>query len=197
MKSKTLFFIKYISFIISFLGFLSLLLNPRTQYFNSNHEIIRDYGRIFLLSGVLVSLFTIAVSSCFSKINKYKSKNILTLFSLIYLLLMVYVIHRFFYMFWFNQTVDFIIFALHVLPVPFILNDLLKQKWVKIKAWIYIGLFLIITTLLYFKYFYSSYEDYWNGTPIVVIHYLFRDWLCLTGTILILVSLLRINTNEK
>jgi hypothetical protein len=179
------------------MGFLSLLLNPRTQYFNSNHEIIIDYGRIFLLSGVLISLFAIAVSSYFSKINKYKPKNILTLFRLIYLLLMVYVIHRFFHIFWFNQAVDFIIFILYVLPVPFILNDLLKQKWVKIKVWLYIGLFLIITTLLYFKYFYISYEDYWNGTPIVVIHYLIRDWLCLTGTILILVSLLRIDTNEK
>lgn len=197
MKNSPQFYIKYLSYIIAFLGFLSLLLNPRTQYLNSNHEVIRDYGRIFLFTGVLISLFTITISSYFFEIKKHKLKSILNISSVIYLLLMIYIINRFFYMFWFNQIVDFIIFTLHILPVAFILNDLLKPKSVKIKIFIPIGIFLIMGTILYFKCFYTSYEDYWNDTPIVVIHYLFRDWLCLIGTILILISLLRIKIHER
>lgn len=197
MKNSPIFYIKYLSYIIAFLGFLSLLLNPRTQYLNSNHEVIRDYGRIFLFTGVLISLFTITISSYFFEIKKYKLKSALNISGVIYLLFMIYIINRFFYMFWFNQIVDFIIFTLHILPVIFILNDLLKPKSVRIKIFIPFGIFLIMGTILYFKYFYTSYEDYWNDTPIVVIHYLFRDWLCLIGTILILISLLRIKIHER
>lgn len=197
MKNRPLFYIKYLSYIIAFLGFLSLLLNPRTQYLTSNNEVIRDYGRIFLFTGILISLFTITISSYFFEIKKYKLKNVLNISSVIYLLFMIYIINRFFYMFWFNQIVDFIIFTLHILPVAFILNDLLKPKSVKVKIFIPIGMFLIMATVLYFKYFYTSYENYWNDTPLVVIHYLFRDWLCLIGAILIFISLLRIKIYER
>ena len=197
MRDKTIFYIKYLSFIIAFLGFLSLLINPRTRYFGSNNEEIHDYGRFFLLSGVLISLFIIAVSDYFIRTGTYKLMNILTVSSFIYLGLMLYVIHRFFLIFWFNDTIDFVIFGLHVLPVPFILNDIIEPTYIKTKIWIVIGLFLIITTTLYFSNFYIPYEDYWNGIAIIVIHYLIRDWLILTGTILILVSLLRIKTYER
>lgn len=197
MKNRPIFYIKYLSYSIAFLGFLSLLLNPRIQYLNPNHEVISDYARIFLFTAILVNLLAITISSYFIEIKKYKLKNILNISSVIYLLLMIYIINRFFYMFWFNQIDDFIIFTLHILPVAFILNDLLKPKSVKIKIFIPIGMFLIMGTVLYFKYFYTSYEDYWNDKPIVVIHYLFRDWLCLIGTILILISLLRITIHER
>ncbi|KUJ61098.1 hypothetical protein AR687_14270 [Flavobacteriaceae bacterium CRH] len=197
MKDKTIFYIKYLSFIIAFLGFLSLLLNPRTQYFNSNHEVIYDCGRILMLSGVLICLIIIAVSGYFTQTEKYNLKNIFTLSCLIYLVIMIYVIHRFFHIFWFEHTVDFIIFVLHVLPVPFIINDIVKPEYIKTKTFIFTGLFLVITTTLYFRYFYISYEDYWNGIAIIVIHYLIRDWLFLTGTLLILVSLLSIKTHER
>jgi hypothetical protein len=196
MKNRPIFYIKYLSYAIAFLGFLSLLLNPRTQYLNLNHEVIRDYGRIFLFTAILISLFAITISDYFIEIKKYNLKNVLNISSVIYLLLMIYIINRFFYMFLFNQIVDFIIFTLHILPVAFILNDLLKPKSVKIKIFIPIGMFLIMGTILYFKYFYTSYEDYWSNTPIV-IHYLFRDWLCLIGTILILISFLRIKIHER
>lgn len=173
------------------------MLNPKTQYLNSNFEIIINYGRISLFLGVLISLITITISSFLCDINKHKLKKPFAISSLIYLLLMIYIINTFFHIFWFNETIDFIIFTLHILPVVFILNDLLKPKWVNPKILIPIGLFLIIIVVSYFKYFYATYEDYWNGTPIVVIHYLIRDWLCLAGTILILISLLKINTHER
>ena len=197
MKNRLLFYTKYLSYIIAFLGFLSLFLNPRIQYLNSNHEIIKDYGRISFFSAILISLITITVSSFICDTNKYKLKKTFVLSSVIYLLLMIYIINRFFHVFWFNQVVDFIIFTLHILPVVFILNDLLKPKFVNPKILIPIGMFLIISVVSYFKFFYTTYEDYWNGTPIVIIHYLIRDWLCLTGAILILVSLLKINTHER
>lgn len=197
MKNKLLFYIKYLSYVIALLGFLSLLLNPRTQYLNSNHEVIRDYGRISLFLGVLISLITITISSFLCDINKYKLEKTFTISSIIYFLLMIYIINTFFHIFWFTETIDFIIFTLHILPVVFILNDLLKPKLVNPKILISIGMFLIISVVSYFKYFYTTYEDYWNGTPIVIIHYLVRDWICLIGAILILVSLLKINTHER
>lgn len=197
MRNNTLFYTKYSSYIIAFLGFLSLMLNPRTVYLNSNFEIIRDYGRLFLFLGVLTSLFTIIVSSFFCDINRYKLKKAFTISSLIYLLLMIYIINKFFHIFWFNGTNDFIIFSLYILPVVFILNDLLRPQWVSPSILIPIGLLLIITIVTYFKYFYTTYEDYWNGISVVIIHYIIRDWLCLTGAILILVSLLRIKKHER
>lgn len=197
MKNKTLFYIKYLSYIIAFLGFLSLMLNPKTQYLNANFEIIRDYGRISFFLVILISLMTITINSFLCDINKYKLKKTFAISSIIYLLLMIYIINRFFHVFLFNEIIDFIIFTLHILPVVFILNDILKPKLVNPKILIPIGLFLIISVVSYFKFFYATYEDYWNGTPIVVIHYLIRDWLCLIGTILILVSLLKINKHER
>lgn len=197
MKNRLLFYIKYLSYVIAFWGFLSLLLNPRIQYLNSNHEVIRDYGRISFFLGILISLITITVSSFIYDTNKYKFKKTFVVSSVIYLILMIYIINKFFHVFWFNQLFDFIIFTLHILPIVFILNDLLKPKLVNPKILIPIGMFLIISVVSYFKYFYTTYEDYWNGTPIVIIHYLIRDWICLTGIILILISLLKINTHER
>lgn len=197
MKNKLLFYIKYSSYVIAFLGFLSLMLNPRTLYLNANFEIVRDYGRLFLFLGVVSSLFIITISSFFYDIKKYELKKSFTISSLVYLLLMIYIINTFFYIFWFDETNDFVIFALYILPIVFILNDLLQPKWINPKILIPIGLLLIASVISYFKYFYAAYEDYWNGISIVIIHYIIRDWLCLIGSILILVSLLRIKNHER
>ncbi len=197
MKNKFYTYIKYLSYFIALLGFIDLLINPKIQYLNSNYEVIHNYGRIILMTVIIISLFTVIISTYFCEVNKPKWKNIFVISSSIYLILILFIINKFFHIFWFNQMVHFIIFSLYILPIVFILNDLLKPKWGKIKIFLSIGLFFVISTLFYFKYIYVSYEDYWNGTPIVVIHYLFRDWICLIGTVMILVSLLSINTNEK
>jgi hypothetical protein len=110
---------------------------------------------------------------------------------------MVYIINKFFIIFWFTETNDFIIFSLHILPVVFILDDLLKPELINPKILIPIGMFLVISVVTYFKYFYTTYEDYWSGISVVTIHYIFRNWLYLIGVILILVSLLRINKHER
>ncbi|MFV8351906.1 hypothetical protein [Flavobacterium sp. XS2P14] len=197
MKQKIYTYIKYTSYVIALLGFIDLLVNPKIQHLNSNYEVIHDYGRIFLMSVIVICMCAIIISTYFLDANKKKWKNIFVISSSIYLILMLYIINKFFYIFWFNQMVDFVIFSLHILPVVFILNDLLKPKWSKMKFFPPIGILLIILTSFYFKNIYVSYEDYWNGTPIVVIHYLFRDWICLIGTVMILVPLLSIDINEK
>lgn len=81
------------------------------------------------------------------------------------------------------------------MPTIFVIEEILKKKVFNNLYFLIIGFTIIFFDLFYFIEIYKPYEDYLFGLPIMFIHYLVRNWICLFGTSMILISIIR--TVEK
>lgn len=136
---------------------------------------------ILLLISLLVIIATEIPENKFSsKINKFKKPSLL-----FFLISSLLIFNEIFFSFNFNQGFEFFIIAIFSIPIPFIVSDLIIPFEIKNIYILLIGLFLTISTIIYFQFIYTRYEDYWNGIAIVFIHHWIRNWLIFIGVNLI------------
>ncbi|MFC3972606.1 hypothetical protein [Maribacter confluentis] len=187
---KTKKYIKILIFVISTLGFLDLIINPKPFHFlgtklNFATSLLTIIGLLILtLKEILNDRFQIS-----EKILSGIKIGILMLF-LIYL-------NVFLKWFTFVGYVEYVVVTYLTLPIIFILKDIMPDT-IKSKYLILIGILILLPTLIYFGFFYESYEDYSSdGTPIMFVHQRIRNWICYIGITLILTSIIREKTNHN
>ncbi|WAC02160.1 hypothetical protein N7U66_20695 [Lacinutrix neustonica] len=187
---KTKKYIKILIFVISILGFLDLIINPKPFHFlgtklNFATSLLSIIGLLILtLKEILNDRFQIS-----EKILSGIKIGILILF-LIYL-------NVFLKWFTFVGYVDYIVVTYLTLPIIFILRDIIPDT-IKSKNLTLIGFLLLLPTLIYFGLFYEAYEDYSSdGMPIMFVHQRIRNWICYIGIALILTSIIRKKTNHN
>lgn len=180
---KTKSYIKIIIYIISILGFLDLLINPKPiEFFDSNLNLVAS-----ILTIIGLTILTL------KEIRKDKfgiSNKLINGIRIALLILFLIYINAFLKRFNFTQSVEYIIVIYHTLPVIFILNDLTLKK-IKSKYLAIWGMILLIPTLIYFGFVYEPYEGYWNEIPILFVHQRIRNLICYFGIALILTSIIR------
>lgn len=195
---KFLKYLKIVVFLIAMWGFFDLLINPKgIQYADSNLNIIPNYFRIITASLILISLGLLILYDLLkNRINNNHYPIVLAL-RFLFLLLMYFDINYFLKIFSFHETTEYIIIILYTLPVVFVVKDLIQSLNFKTKHLALLGFILTIPTLIYFQAIYEPYEDYWNGIPIMFVHFRIRNWVCFIGFTLILVSILRLLDHKQ
>ena len=183
-------YIKILIFVISILGFLDLIINPKPFHFlgtklNFATSLLTIIGLLILtLKEILNNRFQIS-----EKILNGIKIGILILF-LIYL-------NVFLKWFTFVGYVDYVVVTYLTLPIIFILREFIPDK-IKSRNLTLIGILLLLLTLIYFEFFYETYEDYSSdGMPIIFVHQRIRNWICYIGITLILTSIIRKKTNHN
>jgi len=190
--NKFLKIIKLFFFISALLAFIDKLFNPRIQYLNGNYETVINY-KYYLIYGVLAMSLLLLILIELKKNNfSNLTKNIL---SFLYILFSLYFINSFFLQINFYHLTDYILTLLLAMPTIFVIEELLKKKAFNNLYFLIIGFTIIFFDLFYFIEIYKPYEDYLFGLPIMFIHYSVRNWICLFGTSMILISIIR--TIEK
>lgn len=181
--------IKAILLSISWICYLDLIYSP-----NKGFHFFTFFSKfqLYIVIALLLSLL-IQIINEFSKsmrINVLKKSA-----QLVFLFTSLLVFNEIFFNFQFNSLniiLELFIVMLFSIPIIFIMKDFLEIIKVRILYALIFGLSISVLTLLYFKYFYISYEDYFDGLPIVFVHHWIRNWIIFIGGILTLASLLNI-----
>lgn len=187
---------KIVFFLIAIIGYVDKLINPHFQYLGSDFQKVVNYNIIIMFS-ILIGTLLLIIFSYFFEINK----NVVNIAKLIHILFSIYFINNLFYLFDFNELIDFFVVSSFLIPSMIIIKDTIKVSSFHISNnFIYIGFFLIVLDLIYFNYVYKPYEDYLFGLPILFVHYSIRNWIFILGLIFVWISfdkLLLKNNNEK
>lgn len=175
-------YIKIIAYILCGTTYSDLIINPVKRF-----HFIPFFNKIQIpiVIVLLLSLITIIVSELpqnrfSSKIEKLRKPS-----SLIFLICSLLLFNEIFFIFYYNQAIEFIVTVVLSIPIPFIIGDFIVSSKIRSIYVLIFGAVLTIPTLLYFQFIYTTYEDYWNGFAILFIHQWIRNWLVFIGLILI------------
>lgn len=187
---KTKKYIKVLIYVLSILGFLDLIVNPKPFHYLST--------KFNLATSILTIIGLIILTLKETFYNRFKvSEKVLRGIKIGILILFLIYLNVFLKWFTFVGYVDYIVVTYLTLPIIFILKDIIPDN-AKSKYLAIIGILLLLPTLIYFGVFYEDYEDYSSdGTPIVFVHQRIRNWICYIGITLILTSLIRKKTNHN
>lgn len=133
----------------------------------------------------LLSLMILLLSSLSNQLE-----SLLKPAEVIHLIASTLILNEILFAFSFLQVIHFVVAIILALPIPFILYNLGLSKNI-LKYWTWIGGLILIFTILFFDLIYVPYEDYWNGIPIIFIHYWIRNWLVFISITLIAIGLAR------
>jgi hypothetical protein len=187
---KTKIYIKILIYVLSILGFIDLIINPKPFHFLGTKL---NFATSLL---TIIGLIILTLKEIFN--DRFKiSEKLLNGIKIGILILFLIYLNVFLKWFTFVGYVDYIVVTYLTLPIIFILKDIIpdiiKSKYVTI-----IGILLLLPTLIYFEFYYETYEDYASdGTPIVFVHQRIRNWICYIGIVLILTSIIRKKTNHN
>jgi hypothetical protein len=175
-------YIKTIVYTFCGIAYSDLIFNPKKGF-----HFIPFFNKIQIPIVILLilSLFTIIVSELPQ--NKFSSKieKLIRPSFFIFLICSLLIFNEIFFVFNFNQGIEFIVTVILSIPIPFIISDLIVSSKIKNIYVLFFGLLLTISTVIYFHFFYTTYEDYWNGIAIIFIHQWIRNWMIFIGLILI------------
>ncbi len=186
---KTKNYIKTLIYVLSVLGFLDLLVNPKSfHYLSSKWNLITS---LLAIIGLTILTFKEILKTRF----KISERILIAIKTAILILFLIYLNV---FLKWFNFVgyVDYLVVTYLTLPIIFILKDLIPSN-IKSKYLASLGIVLLLPTLIYFGFIYETYEAYSkDGTPIVFVHQRIRNWVCYIGIVLILTSIIRNKTNH-
>jgi len=192
LSPKVLKYIQIAVFLLAVAAYIDVAVNPeRKSHGFPDFGAPREYS-IMMFSGMaafcLLMLTGIGMAKGATAARLQRSA---TAARVIFLALMALFVPWLLQKFFFVQAVDFPIVAGFTLPLPFMLNDLTGSNPVK-PLWLIVpGLLLLLPTLLYFSFFYTPYEAYSNGMPIMFVHYHIRNYICFAGSVLLLMGCIR------
>ena len=169
---------------ISTLGFLDLIINPKPFHFLG--------AKLNIATSLLtiIGLFILTLKEILKDRFKISEKFLIGIKIGILILFLIY-INVFLKRFTFVDYVDYVVVTYLTLPIIVILKHIIP-KTIKSKYLPLIGILMLLPTLIYFGFFYEAYEDYSsNGTPIMFVHLRIRNWICYIGITLILTSIIR------
>ncbi len=175
---------------ISILGFIDLIMNPKPFHYLGTKL---NFATSFL---TVIGLLILTLKEVLN--DRFKiSEKILSSIKIGILILFLIYLNVFLKWFTFVDYVDYVVVIYLTLPIIFILKDIIPNT-IKSKYLTLIGILLLLPTLIYFGFFYEAYEDYSSdGTPIIFVHQRIRNWLCYIGITLILTSIIRKKSNHN
>lgn len=183
-------YIKILIFVISTLGFLDLIINPKSFHFLVTKLNISTS----LLT--IIGLFILTLKEILNDRFKISEKFLSGIEIGILILFLIY-LNVFLKWFTFVGYVDYVVLTYLTLPIIFILKEIMPDT-IKSKYLTLIGILMLLPTLIFFGFFYEAYEDYSSdGTPIMFVHQRIRNWICYIGITLILTSIIRKKTNHN
>ena len=186
--------VKTIVYILCGIAYSDLIFNPQKAF-----HLIPFFAKIQIpiVILLLLALFTIIANEILEekftvKIKKFKIPSLI-----ICLICSLLVLNEIFFKFNYNQGTHFLVTLMLSIPIPIIINELIITcKTNKIYI-LLLGLTLIISTVIYFKFIYEPYEDYWNETPIIFVHQWIKNWLIFIGLNLIIIYYLMKNKERN
>jgi hypothetical protein len=178
-------YIKPILLLVSWITYLDLVVHP-----NKGFHFFSIFPRFqFSIVIILLLSLTIQIVDAFSKAtlpNSWKKKA-----QVIFIVASLLILNEVFFDFQFNSLnliLELSIAIILSIPIVFITMDFLEKNNSRNHYVLTLGLFISILTFIYFKYFYTPHEDYFNEIAILFIHHWIRNWIIFIGLILVLAS---------
>lgn len=181
---KTKKYLKLLIYALSIIGFLDLIVSPKPFHYLST--------KLNLVTSILavIGLSILMLKEVFNEKIKISEKIMSGIKIGVIILFLIY-LNVFLKWFTFVGYVEYVVVTYLTFPIVLILKDIIPDN-IKSKYLALFGVLLLFPTLMYFGFFYETYEDYSSdGTPIVFVHQSIRNWICYIGIALILTSLIR------